>query len=189
VAVEALAQLRREKSELAYHPRLLVIGGTSRTLARIKRELSRQVSDWSGWIRFTGMVDRPEESLAAADAFLFPSFFEAFCLAEIEAAAMSLPLLLTPHHGSEMILQNGWNGLTISRNQPLLVEQLHEFLSGSSLLGPIDPITLRPRNFHPSVGRALTRQQYSDHLLVLLDKAREAKQKQLHGKYASPSGE
>lgn len=175
VAVEALAQLRREKSELVYHPRLLVIGGTSRTLARIQRELSRQVSDWSKWIRFTGMVDRPEESLAAADAFLFPSFFEAFCLAEIEAAAMNLPLLLTAHHGSEMILQNGRNGLTISHDQALLVEQLHQFLSGTSLLGPIDPVTLRPRNFHPSVGRALTRQQYSDHLLGLLDRVREAK--------------
>jgi glycosyltransferase involved in cell wall biosynthesis len=128
VAVEALAQLRREKSELAYHPRLLVIGGTPRTLARIQRELSRQVSDWSAWIRFTGMVDRPEESLAAADAFLFPSFFEAFCLAEIEAAAMSLPLLLTAHHGSEMILHHGRNGLTISHNQALLVEQAARIL-------------------------------------------------------------
>jgi glycosyltransferase involved in cell wall biosynthesis len=187
VAVEALAQLRREKSDMAYHPHLLVVGGTSRTLARLQRELSRRVSAWSTWIRFTGMIDRPEESLAAADAFLFPSFFEAFCLAEIEAAAMSLPLLLTAHHGSEMILQNGRNGLIISGNQALLVEQLHEFLSGSSLLGPIDPITLLPRNFQPSVGRALTRQQYSDYLLVLLDKAREAKHEQVLGSYRSAS--
>jgi hypothetical protein len=88
-----------------------------------------------------------------------------------------------------MILHHGRNGLTISHNQALLVKQLHEFLSGSSLLGPIDPITLRPRNFQPSVGRALTRQQYSEYLLVLLDKARKAKQEQLHRKYGSGSGE
>ena len=175
VAVEALAQLRREKHQLPHHPRLLVIGGIPKTLARLKRELSRKIPDWSAWIRFTGMVDRPEESLAAADAFLFPSFFEAFCLAEIEAAAMGLPLLLTKHHGSEMILQDGRNGLAISFNQALLVDQLRDFLSGSSALGSIDPETLAPANFHPSVGRALTRQQYSDRLLVLLDRVRQAK--------------
>jgi len=32
---------------------------------------------------------------------------------EIEAAAMGLPLLLTPHHGSEMILKDGVNGLVL----------------------------------------------------------------------------
>lgn len=169
VAVEALAQLRAENRSLTYNPQLLVIGGKRGTLSRLKRDLSRNVSDWSRWIRFTAMVSRPEESLAAADAFLFPSFFEAFCLAEIEAAAMGLPLLLTAHHGSEMILRQGLNGLTMSSEPTVLSKQLFEFLSGDSQLGPIDPMSLRPKNFRLSVGRALTRNEYNSALLQLVE--------------------
>jgi glycosyltransferase involved in cell wall biosynthesis len=169
VAVEALAQLRARNRSLSYNPQLLVIGGIPATLSRLKKDLSRNLSDWSRWIRFTAMVSRPEESLAAADAFLFPSFFEAFCLAEIEAAAMGLPLLLTAHHGSEMILLEGLNGLTISSEPTVLTKQLSEFLSGNSQLGPIDPVSLRPKNFRISVGRALTRSEYNSALLQLVE--------------------
>jgi glycosyltransferase involved in cell wall biosynthesis len=175
VAVEALDQLRRTRRRLPYQVCLLVIGGVPATLARLKKVLSQQVPDWSDWIRFTGMVDRPEESLAAADAFLFPSFFEAFCLAEIEAAAIGLPLLLTKHHGSEMILEHGRNGLEISAKPSLLLQQIDDFLSGSSALGPIDPVSLRPRNFSFSIGRALTKAQYSASLLEFVDQVHEAK--------------
>jgi glycosyltransferase involved in cell wall biosynthesis len=169
VAVEALTQLRAGNRPLTYNPQLLVIGGIPATLIRLKKELSRTVPDWSRWIRFTGMVSCPEESLAATDAFLFPSFFEAFCLAEIETAAMGLPLLLTAHYGSEMILRHGRNGLTISSEAAVLAKQLFDFLSGASQLGPIDPVSLRPKNFHLSVGRALTRSEYSSALLQLLE--------------------
>jgi glycosyltransferase involved in cell wall biosynthesis len=177
LAIQALAQLRRSIHSLPFRPALLVIGGSPETLGRLTRELSRMTPDWSDWIFFTGMVERPEENLAAADAFLFPSFFEAFCLAEIEAAAMQLPLLLTAHYGSEMILEHGRNGLEISFNVSVMAQQLFDFLSGSSRLGPIDSGNLRPRNFRPSVGRALTRQQYGARLINLLDAVSQTKAK------------
>jgi glycosyltransferase involved in cell wall biosynthesis len=182
VAIEALVRLRKKKPP--YDPHFLVIGGLAATLNRLKQSLSHQVPDWRDWIHFVGMVERPEEYLAAADSFLFPSYFEAFCLAEIEAAAMGLPLLLTPHYGAEMILEHGRNGLTIAGHPPDLSNQLFAFLAGASPLGPIDSVSLRPRNFHSSVGRALTRSQYSSALLDLLETAYEKRVGMLGGHLA-----
>ena len=169
IAVEAIANLRNKTP--AYNPRFLVIGGAPSTLNRLKRTLSQRILDWRDWIHFSGMAERPEEYLAAADAFLFPSYFEAFCLAEIEAAAIGLPLLLTPHYGVEMILRHGRNGLAVDWQPSVLSNQLLDFLTGASALGTIDPITLRPRNFEPSVGRALNRSEYSSALLGFLEAA------------------
>jgi glycosyltransferase involved in cell wall biosynthesis len=173
IAVEAIARLRKEKP--LYNPHFLVIGGLPSTLTRLKQTLSQQIHDWSDWIHFSGMAERPEEYLAAADAFLFPSYFEAFCLAEIEAAATGLPLLLTPHYGVEMLLEQGRNGLTIDWEPSVLSNQLLDFLTGASALGTIDPITLRPRNFAPSVGRALNENEYSSALLGFLEAAYQDK--------------
>lgn len=182
-AVEAMVHLREKKPP--YDPHFLVIGGLPATLNRLKLKLTHQVGDWRDWIHFVGMVDRPEEYLAAADAFLFPSYFEAFCLAEIEAAAIGLPLLLTPHYGSEMILEHGRNGLATAW-QPLdLSNQLFALLSGTSPLGPIDPVSLRPKNFRPSVGRALSRSQYSTALLDFLETAFAERVEMLGGQLTS----
>lgn len=173
IAVGAIARLRKEKP--AYNPHFLVIGGVPSTLTRLKQSLSQQISDWSDWIHFSGMAERPEEYLAAADAFLFPSYFEAFCLAEIEAAAIGLPLLLTPHYGVEMILEHGRNGLTVDWQPSVLSNQLLDFLAGASALGTIDPITLRPKTFEPSIGRALNRSEYGSALLGFLEAAYQDK--------------
>ncbi|HYZ72973.1 MAG TPA: glycosyltransferase family 4 protein [Chthoniobacterales bacterium] len=173
IAVEAIATLRNQRP--AHNPRFLVIGGAPSTLNRLKQKLSQRIHDWRDWIHFTGMSQRPEEYLAAADAFLFPSYFEAFCLAEIEAAATGLPLLLTPHYGVEMILEHGRNGLTIDWQPSVLSNQLLDFLTGASALGTINPFTLRPRNFEPSVGRALNRSDYGSALLGFLEMAYQDK--------------
>jgi glycosyltransferase involved in cell wall biosynthesis len=157
-----------------FQPYFLVIGGNTRTLARLQKALSAKYEGWRDWIRFTGMVDQPETLLAASDAFLFPSYFEAFCLAEIEASALHLPLLLTPHCGSEMILQDGNNGLGLSFDPETMAIQLEDFLRGATPLGSINPTTLRPVNFHPSVGQALTRQEYGHRLIEILEELRSA---------------
>jgi glycosyltransferase involved in cell wall biosynthesis len=175
VAVEALDRLRRRTERRSFSIRLLVVGGVPRTLARLKKALSQKIPTWPDWISFTGMINRPEEALAAADAFLFPSFFEAFCLAEIEAAAIGLPLLLTKHHGSEMILEPGRNGLIVDAEPSILSRQIGDFLVGYSELGTIDPLSLRPGNFRFSIGRALTKAGYGAALLEILEGAYRAK--------------
>ena len=122
LAVEAIERLRQQ------HPavRLLVVGGRPKRLRALQRELGTRRE----WITFTGSVPDVEKYFAAADAFLFPSYSEAFALVEVEAAACGLPLFLTPHHGSEMILEEGCNGRRISFEPAEIASVLAEFVEG-----------------------------------------------------------
>jgi glycosyltransferase involved in cell wall biosynthesis len=49
-------------------------------------------------------------ALASSDLFLFPSWYEAFSLATIEAAACGLPVVATSINGTEDFIQPGVNG-------------------------------------------------------------------------------
>ena len=49
-------------------------------------------------------------ALASADIFLFPSWYEAFSLATIEAAACGLPVVATSINGTEDFIRPGFNG-------------------------------------------------------------------------------
>jgi glycosyltransferase involved in cell wall biosynthesis len=122
LAVEALQRLRTTHPEA----RLLVVGGRPARLAALQAELGLT----HDWITFTGMVTEVERYFAASDAFLFPSYSEAFALVEVEAAACGLPLFLTPHHGSEMILEDRVNGRQIPFDAAQIADVLAEFLEG-----------------------------------------------------------
>ena len=102
-AVEAVELLR----QIGHPIRLLILGGTPSTVSRFQKTMAPAQMD--GCV-FAGLVDSIERHLVAADGLLFPSHFEAFSLAEIEAAALGLRLYLTPHYGSEMILREPDNG-------------------------------------------------------------------------------
>ncbi len=132
VAVEAVAESRRKSLNV----RLLVIGGLAASLTELQRTLSLSHADWKDWVTFTGMVDNVECWFAAADAFLFPSYSEAFALVEVEAAACGLPLFLTRHHGSEMILEDGVNGRWISFDPIQAAMVLAEFVKGKWQASP-----------------------------------------------------
>ncbi|MEM7145290.1 MAG: glycosyltransferase family 4 protein [Verrucomicrobiota bacterium] len=127
LAVETLARLR-DRGEKDF--RLLVAGGHPRKLAQNKRYLDGAYPGWEEWIHFTGMTDQVPQLMSAADALFFPSYFEAFSLVEIEAAAMGLPLILTRHHGSEMILREGRNGIFVSFEPEEIGERLMAFREG-----------------------------------------------------------
>lgn len=156
LAVEAFALLRADPAMAGL--RFLVIGGAPATLAALRERLVREVPGWEGWLIFTGQQPEVEKYLAASDAFLYPSYFEAFCLAEIEAAAMGLPLLLTRHHGSEMILEEGVNGLWLEWNAVAIATQIRRF------------VAMGPDVFCRSTGAALTRGQYAERLLQIYER-------------------
>ncbi len=65
---------------------------------------------------FAGSIKNVEDYYAASDAFVFPTFYEAFSLATLEAAAAGLPLLATNVNGTEDLIQDGHNGLFVSRD-------------------------------------------------------------------------
>lgn len=127
LAVEALEKLRER------HPgaRFLVLGGRESRLQALQRELDQRHPGWQAWITFTGMVNEMEQYLAAGDALLFPSYSEAFALVEVEAAACGLPLFLTRHHGSEMIMEDGMNGRYVEFDAGQIADVLAEFVSGT----------------------------------------------------------
>lgn len=126
LAVQALEQLRKS------HPsaRFLVVGGRPQSLKRLQAQLDILHPGWREWITFAGMVPDVERYFAAADGFLFPSYSEAFALVEVEAAACGLPLFLTGHHGSEMILEDGHNGLLLEFDADSIAVVLGKFVSG-----------------------------------------------------------
>jgi glycosyltransferase involved in cell wall biosynthesis len=143
LAVEALRLLRQSHPEV----RFLVIGGREERLNSLRQEIGAD----HDWITFTGMVPDVEKYFAAADAFLFPSYSEAFALVEVEAAACGLPLFLTPHHGSEMILEDGVNGRLIEFDAAQIAQVLTEFVegrwqpTGTSLKHAVDSATYAQR--------------------------------------------
>jgi glycosyltransferase involved in cell wall biosynthesis len=143
--------------EGAHDVRLLVIGGTAKTLARLKSELATRFPEYARWILFVGTISEVEKSLAAADAFLCPSYFEGFSLAEIEAAAMGLPLLVTRHPGTEMIVREGKNGVWLEFDPQDIAKKIRAFAR-------------REFRFElPNFGEALTNSQYADRVLSIYD--------------------
>ena len=142
LAVEAVAIARRRGCNGA---RFHVVGGHPTTLRHLENGLEKAYPDWRQWLHLAGMVADPEIHFALADALLFPSHFEAFSLVEIEAAAMGVPLLLTAHHGSEMILKDKVNGRLIPFDPAGIAEILVEgikqgFPAGSPVsLGALSP--------------------------------------------------
>jgi glycosyltransferase involved in cell wall biosynthesis len=129
--------------------RLIVIGGSRQNLNLLKRDLVQSFPGYSRTIVFVGMTDRVERFLAAGDAFIFQSYFEAFSLAEIEAAAMGLPLLVTRHPGTEMIVRPGKNGLFLEPDPADLADKMQRFAAKEYVFEL------------PDTGEALNREQFA----------------------------
>jgi UDP-glucose:(heptosyl)LPS alpha-1,3-glucosyltransferase len=99
---------------------LLVLGGDDKSpylkLAR-KLDVARQ-------ILFLGNVHDISRYYALSDLFVLPTFYEAFSVATLEAAATALPLLVTRVNGAEDLIQDGYNGYFIDRNPHSIAEKL-----------------------------------------------------------------
>jgi len=75
---------------------------------------------------FVGAVSDPGPYYAAADAFVFPSHYEAFSMAAIEAAAAGLPLVVPRLNGTEDYVEDGVNGWFIQRDGAAIAHRLRE---------------------------------------------------------------
>lgn len=161
LAFHAVAKLRERHPQV----KLLVVGGTDKRLAGLKTWCARQRSDYASWVQFTGMVSDIQNYFAASDGFLFPSYSEAFALVEIEAAATGLPLFLTPHHGSEMILEEGINGLTLPFDAEGIAQVLERFVTQA----------WQPDLERSSMKHAIDQATYTARFCELLEQARISK--------------
>jgi glycosyltransferase involved in cell wall biosynthesis len=149
--------------------RLMVIGGADSAIAQLKRTLDQHFSAWSKFILFVGQQKQVERYLAAADAFLFPSYFEAASRAEVEAAAMGLPLFLTPHCGTEKFPREQIRGAWLEYDGFDIAKKMLAFANGEIPMRPI------------SVGGALTPAEYADQLNSIYDELREQTKVDLEG--------
>lgn len=152
-AVEAVELLRGK----GHAVRLLVLGGTPATVERFRGSLTPAQRD--GCV-FAGLVDSIERHLVTADGLLFPSHFEAFSLAEIEAAALGLRLYLTPHYGSEMILREPDNGRLLPWDAAGMAEVIAQDITDGTL-----------GETHRILAEALTPEAYGQTLRALYQQA------------------
>ena len=67
---------------------------------------------------------RPQDYYAAADVFVFPTRYEAFSLATLEAAAAGLPILTPRINGTEELIEDGVNGFFTEMNAASILERL-----------------------------------------------------------------
>ncbi len=73
---------------------------------------------------FCGTSTRPQDYYAAADVFVFPTRYEAFSLATLEAAAAGLPILAPRINGTEELIEDGVNGFFVAMNPASVYEKL-----------------------------------------------------------------
>lgn len=112
--IEALSMIKEDNI------RLLIIGrGNPTQYVELARNLN--VKDK---IIFAGFVEDVTEHYAASDIFVFPTAYEAFSLATLEAAASGLPILATKVNGTEELIEEGYNGFFIKRDPKDIAEKI-----------------------------------------------------------------
>jgi len=76
-------------------------------------------------VRFAGFVSDISEYYSASDIFVFPTAYEAFSLATLEAVASGLPILATKVNGTEELIKEGYNGFFIRRDPNDIAEKIN----------------------------------------------------------------
>jgi len=87
----------------------------------------------SNQVIFTGFVSRIRDYYAASDIFVFPTLYEAFPGAILEAAASGIPILTTKVNGAEEVVIDGNNGFFIKRNPEDIANKINLLIRDSNL--------------------------------------------------------
>ena len=108
--------------------RIVVIGGRAGEIAEFESlATGLGVADR---ITFVGLQRDVRPFLWACDAFAFPSIYEIFSLAVMQAAAASLPVLVCDGvYGSEEFVVDGLNGWSVERSREAVLAWLVRVLS------------------------------------------------------------
>ena len=73
------------------------------------------------------------EALASCDLFLFPSHYEAFSLATIEAASCGLPIIASKINGAEDFVRSGVTGEFVEHSAPQIASVLGRWVRDAEL--------------------------------------------------------
>ncbi len=108
---------------------LIVAGGGDRErYERLTGELGV-----AGAVHWLGVTRDVPLVLAAADALIFPSAYEAFPLVALEAAASGLAILATPVNGVRELIADGESGFLISPEPQTIAARLQELAGDPGL--------------------------------------------------------
>ena len=77
-----------------------------------------QARQLSGSVKFAGESDRVYEYLQAADLFIFPTEYEGFSLALVEALACAMPVVVTAVGAAPDLIRHGQNGFLFPPKDP-----------------------------------------------------------------------
>ncbi|QDV66348.1 Lipopolysaccharide core biosynthesis protein RfaG [Rosistilla carotiformis] len=125
LALQALAKLSDPKIKL-------LVVGHDRSGGDV-----RQLSDKLGLqsrVTFAGFRSDVHRYYAAGDLFLFPTSYEAFSLATIEAAASGLPVLMPDVSGAQELIGCGTTGAMILRDPQHIAATIMRFVESNELL-------------------------------------------------------
>lgn len=105
------------------HWHLIVVGGTPDMVQGLRN--STDGTQLATRLHCAGRVPDPRPYLHASDVFAFPSAYEAFSLAVLEALASGLPVIATPTGGVPDVVQDDTNGLVVNPTVDSLRSALH----------------------------------------------------------------
>jgi UDP-glucose:(heptosyl)LPS alpha-1,3-glucosyltransferase len=111
--------------------KLLVAGGTSRTIRRRYERLARELAVEAC---FAGRQPDMDRIYAAADVFVLPSLYEAFPMVVLEAAASGLPILGSRTNGISDVLVDGHNGFYVQRDAEDIAARISVLMQDRPLL-------------------------------------------------------
>lgn len=111
VVIDAFTLLSIKERELSY---VLVVGGQEAEIREYKKKTIR--AGVGQCFQFVGFQRDPRPYLWISDVFVFPSLYEIFSLAILQAAAAGLPAIVTKGlHGAEEFVIDGVNGWLVPR--------------------------------------------------------------------------
>lgn len=123
LAIRALGQIRDKRVKL------LVIG---RDAEQAKFESLAAECGIAGRVFFLGFRRDVPAALGSSDIFVFPSWYEAFSLATIEAAACGLPIVATEINGTEDFVVPGETGFFIRHDVEHIAATLAKLIEHES---------------------------------------------------------
>ncbi|WP_119155420.1 glycosyltransferase family 4 protein [Caldimonas tepidiphila] len=130
LVLEGLAGL---PEALRAQAQVLVIGGGPDEIEEFSRRAEALGLD--GAVRFAGLQQDVRPWLWCADVFAFPSAYEVFSLAILQAAAAGLPVLTSQGlYGAEEFVRPGVNGWLVERNAGAVGSALAEAILGRERL-------------------------------------------------------
>ncbi len=156
-AIRGIAQLDRPNVQL-------FVAGDDPDRARF-RQLAQEIGG-DGKVVFGGFRSDIATAMAASDIFLFPSCYEAFSLATIEAAACGLPIVATKINGTEDFIEPRVTGEFVERDAEQIAAVLRPLVDDVGLrrtMGSNARVLVEQRYTWDRVA-AMTEAAYFEHL-------------------------